>query len=470
MTVRWTEEEKTLLNMKKIIAAVWRMNSEQMRFYCRKLQKKQLGILPGRLGSVFLKKLEWISVQETGQAAKIWPQLMKDTECLLKLIHCDLDERGWLTALPKLETQQKTYFKTELGAAFILDLKEKLGIDMPAEKKPYSRKVPAKNDLPATCLDEKKELEKIAGWLMESTGGQSTEPEKKKEIFFTERFRKAVVMSFACMSACFMCVWLHGQIGRNMDQWSLHQMKVSASGNAEVPLVKNLETGTATDVKKQQKDTSPAVKKIKIQPEDGRRSRPEKLPQYKKMSKEYPKLYGWLQIPGTQIDFPVMRAEGDRNFYLDHDFSGMESAEGALFVDEKNSIYPPDGNTVVYGHNMKNGHMFGTLKMYLDEEFFREHRKIHFDTVYETGIYEVVAVLKTRILNENEPGFRYYRFFQYQTKEEFQECQDFVEKNRIFETGTDLQYGDQILMLSTCEYSQENGRLVVVARKSCALE
>ena len=165
-----------------------------------------------------------------------------------------------------------------------------------------------------------------------------------------------------------------------------------------------------------------------------------------------------------------MRAEGDRNFYLDHDFSGMESAEGALFVDEKNSIYPPDGNTVVYGHNMKNGHMFGTLKMYLDEEFFREHRKIHFDTVYETGIYEVVAVLKTRILNENEPGFRYYRFFQYQTKEEFQECQDFVEKNRIFETGTDLQYGDQILMLSTCEYSQENGRLVVVARKSCALE
>lgn len=66
---------------------------------------------------------------------------------------------------------------------------------------------------------------------------------------------------------------------------------------------------------------------------------------------------------------------------------------------------------------MKNGHIFGTLKMYLNQEFFQAHREIRFDTLYENGIYEAVAVLKTRILNENENGFRYYQFFQYKNKE-----------------------------------------------------
>ncbi len=93
------------------------------------------------------------------------------------------------------------------------------------------------------------------------------------------------------------------------------------------------------------------------------------------------------------------------------------------------------------------------------------HREIYFDTLYETGVYETVAVLKTRIRNENEQEFRYYQFFRYNNKEKFQECMDFVESSRMFWTGSSLQYGDKILMLSTCEYSQENGRLVVVARK-----
>ncbi len=87
-------------------------------------------------------------------------------------------------------------------------------------------------------------------------------------------------------------------------------------------------------------------------------------------------------------------------------------------------------------------------------------------TIYETGIYEAVAVLKTRILNETEQGFRYYQFFQYSNKKQFRQCVDFVAANQLFDSGSSLQYGDRILMLSTCEYSQKNGRLVIVARKS----
>ncbi|MDE6969890.1 MAG: class B sortase, partial [Eubacterium sp.] len=129
-----------------------------------------------------------------------------------------------------------------------------------------------------------------------------------------------------------------------------------------------------------------------------------------------------------------------------------------------------DGNTVIYGHNMKNGHVFGTLDLYEDPAYFKAHREIHFDTIYETGIYEAVAVVKTRIRNENEQGFRYYQFFQYDNQEQFLQCADFVNENQMFDTGSRLRYGDQILMLSTCEYSQENGRLVIVARKAGDME
>lgn len=425
MVISWTEEEKALLNMKTMIAAGWRMNSQQLGFYCEKLEKSRSKILPGQLGNAFLKKLEWIAEQDAETTGKTWSYLMQDAELLLTFIrgHDALDEKAWLRMLPKLEMQREKYCRTELGTAFISCIKEKLG--------------------------DREELEKFELWLMEDAGRQSAKHEQKTNSFCSKRFRKAAVAALTCLAACFMCVWLYGQVGRYTDQQNLQQMKVSATAN--VNMQRNLPAQT--------------VKMMKIQPAPQAASKPEQLPQYREMSKEYPHLYGWLQIPKTQIDLPVMRAEGDREFYLQHDFSGEKSAEGALFVDEKNSVYPQDGNTVIYGHNMKNGHMFGMLKLYTNESFFQEHKEIRFDTIYEEGIYEAVAVLKTRILNKNEQGFRYYQFFQYQNEAEFQECLDFVEENRIFETGSNIQYGDRILMLSTCEYSQENGRLVIVARR-----
>ena len=305
-------------------------------------------------------------------------------------------------------------------------------------------------------MDDKKELEETARWLMEDTHRHSAEPKKTKLFIFRECMHKAAVPVLASLSVLFMFIWMRERIASDMDKWSLQQMKASDTGRTDVFAYENQETVA-------EKEKVRLEKKAGVQ--SGRQTRPEKLPQYKKLSSEYPQFYGWLQIPDTQIDLPVMRAEEKSDFYLSHDFSGAQSPEGALFVDALSSIYPQDDNTVIYGHNMKNGHVFGTLKRYLDIDFFQDHREIRFDTVYETGIYEAVAVVKTKIRNENEQGFRYYQFYQYSSEEEFRECQDFVEENRIFETDSSLRYGDKILMLSTCEYSQENGRLVIVARK-----
>ncbi len=115
---------------------------------------------------------------------------------------------------------------------------------------------------------------------------------------------------------------------------------------------------------------------------------------------------------------------------------------------------------------MKNGHMFGELKNYGVESYFRSHQSLSFDSLYETGEYEVVTVVRTHIRDEAEEGFRYYQFFNYETEEAFQECVDFIQENQIYNVENKLQYGDHLLMLSTCDYAQDNGRFVVVARKT----
>lgn len=473
MVLEWESEEKTLLNIKKIISIVWRMDRQQMYSYYRRMQKRQPEILQGQLGIVFLKKLKWIVDRENDVAAKIWPDLMQDAEHILKLIRANrnLDQKVWLAALPKLETQQGRYFMTELGTVFISVLKEKLKVGISEKMQENNAKVSDGNAVQTTIIGEKKELEKVAIWLMEDWSVHGEKVERKKEYFFQERIKQVVFPVFTCVSVFCMTIWLYGQIGRNLDKWNLQQMKVSVVEKSDVFIEENvgMKTGAVSSSEKL-KETDKLVKKAKLQNKPKIKKHPEKLQQYKEMSEKYPQLYGWLQIPDTQIDLPVMRAGSDRDFYLHHDFSGSESTEGSLFVDSENSIYPQDDNTVIYGHNMKNGHIFGMLKMYGNADFFQAHRKIYFDTLYETGIYEVVAVLKTRLLNENEQGFRYYQFFQYENQKEFQECRDFVEENRLFETDSILQYGDRILMLSTCEYSQENGRLVVVARKMEGME
>lgn len=466
MVFDWTQEEKTLLNMKQMIAAAWRMNGPQLYAYCEKLKKNQETVLPGHIGSVFLEKLVWISSNEPDAGTKIWTYFMQDADCLLNMIqkHKRLGQNAWLFALQKLEVSQKRYFKTELGRAFIQDVKEKARISMPNKAFEQRKAVSVKTSSMPGRKEDKQELETVAVWLMEETKEQAKRAEKKRGRHAAWQIKKAAIPVLACLSASFMAVWIHGQLARNQSKWNLQQMKVSVSKEAEAFLEKNKEADSIKHTKKLP-EKQKAVKEKRMEVTQQPQSPPEKLPQYREMSEKYPQLYGWLQIPDTQIDLPVMRTESDRDFYLNHDFSGAQSIEGALFVDAESCSYPQDDNTIIYGHNMKNGHMFGTLEMYSNPDYFQTHREILFDTLYETGTYEAVAVLKTRILNENEQGFRYYQFFKYENEKEFQECLDFVENNNLFETDRTLQYGDKILMLSTCEYSQENGRLVIVARK-----
>ena len=169
---------------------------------------------------------------------------------------------------------------------------------------------------------------------------------------------------------------------------------------------------------------------------------------------------GWLRIDGTGIDYPVMQSKDDPDFYLKHNFSKEYSRFGIPYMQENCGL--SSDNIIIYGHNIKSKSMFNELTEYKDKDFYTAHKYITFDTLDEQRIYEVIAIFKTVAYSDS--GFQYYDFVNANTEEEFN---DYVAKSRalsFFDTGVTAEYGDKLLTLSTCEYSQKNGRFAVVAK------
>jgi len=183
---------------------------------------------------------------------------------------------------------------------------------------------------------------------------------------------------------------------------------------------------------------------------------------------EYAPLYeandhmaGWLQIEGTRINYPVMQTPGQEDYYLQRNFSREWSSWGCLYAREECDLDTPSDNVTIYGHNMKDGSMFAGLNAYTEREFWEEHRYIRFDTLKAHHVYEIFAVFTTTA-TEGE-GFAYHNFISAGDQQEFD---TFIAKclsNSLYGTDRIPEYGDKILCLSTCEYTQENGRLVVAA-------
>lgn len=191
---------------------------------------------------------------------------------------------------------------------------------------------------------------------------------------------------------------------------------------------------------------------------------PDILPEYKALYAENPDTVGWLRIDGTGIDNVVMYAPDEIDKYLHTDFYGNYSYRGCLFVDEYCDMLSSD-NLIIYGHNMKDYSMFGSLLYYVSEDFYRQHKLISFDTIYEKQTYEIVAAIKTELMPEGSDGFKYYEYTGSGDEASFSEYVKFIEENKLYDTDAELSPGDKILTLSTCAYHSEDGRFIVVARK-----
>lgn len=186
----------------------------------------------------------------------------------------------------------------------------------------------------------------------------------------------------------------------------------------------------------------------------------------KDLQKENEDVKAWIKINDTNINYPVVQAN-DNEYYLYRNYKKENSNYGSIFIDSNSNIENPNSNIIMYGHNMKDGSMFKDLLKYTDEEYYNNHKYIEFATNTSSNTYEIIAVFKSRIFYKNEKNvFRYYQCTEFSNEEDYNYYIDNCKKISFYDTGVDAKYGEQIITLITCEYSSENGRMVVVAKKN----
>ena len=187
------------------------------------------------------------------------------------------------------------------------------------------------------------------------------------------------------------------------------------------------------------------------------------LPEYQAIYAMNNDTVGWIRIEGTSINYPVMHHPSQKDYYLKKNFKGEYDKHGCVYLREQCDAFKPSDNVVIYGHYMQDGTMFHDLHGYYKKDYWQEHQFIQFDTLYERHTYQIIAVFKTSA-NIGE-GYTYHLFNDAANEEEFNEFVRTVKSMSFYNTGVDAQYGDMLITLSTCEYTLNNGRLVVVAKR-----
>ena len=182
---------------------------------------------------------------------------------------------------------------------------------------------------------------------------------------------------------------------------------------------------------------------------------------YSALYKENNDFIGWLDIDDTVIDYPVMQTKQDEEYYLHRNFYKQYSFAGTLFCNAISDIQKPSSNIIIYGGNMNAGTMFKELMKYEKEDFYKEHKYITFDTIYEYGTYEVIAAFRT---DANDGTYEYYEFAD-GTEKDFNTYLNYATKRTHYKPESSATYGDKLISLVTCAYHTENGRFVVVAKQ-----
>lgn len=192
--------------------------------------------------------------------------------------------------------------------------------------------------------------------------------------------------------------------------------------------------------------------------------KPDILSDYQGLYNLNKSMVGWIKIDGTTIDYPVMQTK-NQDYYLNHNFDQEKDNNGSIFIDADCSIWPRSQNLIIYGHNMKSGKMFGSLKGYKSKDYFEKHPVILFDTLYEKGEYQVMYVFSEVVHDEIEVTFKYYQFINANSETEYTSYMKDMAAMSLYDTGVTSEYGDALITLSTCDYSEGSERFVVVAKK-----
>ena len=175
---------------------------------------------------------------------------------------------------------------------------------------------------------------------------------------------------------------------------------------------------------------------------------------------------GWLKIEDTIVDYPIMWTPGDENYYLYRNFD-KKKGKGCLILDTDSKLCPSSTNLIIHGHTYDdNRHIyFGELNYYEDKDYRDAHPIISLYAPDCEHRYEVMAVFRSQVFYETDTCFKYYKFFNAYSEEEFKDFYDNVKALSFYDTGVTASFGDKFITLSTCSNHVENGRLVVVGKE-----
>ena len=175
------------------------------------------------------------------------------------------------------------------------------------------------------------------------------------------------------------------------------------------------------------------------------------------LKKINPEIYAWINIPGTNIDYPILRRDDDNSYYLEHTVEGKRSVYGSIYTENYNDKNFDDFNTLIYGHNMKNGTMFGSLKKYKNKSIAQENRYIN--------IYLPGRILKYQIFAAHISDNKHILL-----NNDFSDknvCSEYLEKifsvrqmNSFIDSELEIDENDKIITLSTCTSKKEERFLV----------
>lgn len=216
----------------------------------------------------------------------------------------------------------------------------------------------------------------------------------------------------------------------------------------ETPEVVESAEPTPTPIKekvKEKSDTSKKESKVEI-PID-----------FTQLQKQNPDVYAWIQIPGTVVDYPIMQSASDNEYYLNHTLTGAEGYPGSIYTENLNSQDFKDNNTVIYGHNMDDGTMFGGLHQYVDPAYMSENSEIYIYTPEHKYTYRIFAA----VTYDNRHILETYDC---NDEVQFQEFMDSVMsvQNIASQYSSDVTatVSDRIITLSTCNGNNEQRFLV----------
>ena len=181
---------------------------------------------------------------------------------------------------------------------------------------------------------------------------------------------------------------------------------------------------------------------------------------------------GWIEIPEPGRDtpvlsYPVMQTKQDPDYYIDKNFYKKDDDHGTIYANAISDVFTPSDVITLYGHHMADGTMFKPIYYYTTESYFNNHPYVYFDSLYTRRTYQVVLLFRT-----NGEPHSYYPFFPFHTysnfrnEKEFNDFMSSIRKLKLHESNVEVNYGDKLLCLVTCDYMPyPNGRLVLVCKQ-----